>query len=255
MRLQAQNLSLSRAGRKLVDDVSIELNAGEFVGLVGPNGAGKSTLLTLLAGLTVCETGFVELDGTAIKEISLRERARKLAWLAQSGPVNWPLSVERVVALGRRPHLGHWQDLGENDKEAIERAIVATDCERYRKQKATTLSGGERTRMLLARALAAEPTILLADEPIATLDLRHQLQTMDLCRAFASEQNSCLVVLHDLSLAWRYCDRVYLMSDGRVFAQGKPGDVFTHDNLRDVYGVSVEMGKGQLPWVLPLEQV
>lgn len=254
VRLASTEITFAKAGRALVDNVSLALNAGELVGLVGPNGAGKSTLLSLLAGLLDADSGIVNLDGRELKKISVQERSRLLAWVAQSGPVNWPLTVERIIALGRRPHLTSWQKLSHSDNQAIERAIAVTDCEKLRHQDATTLSGGERTRMLLARALATEPNILLADEPIAALDLKHQLQTMQLLRDFATGEQACLVVLHDLSLASRYCDRLYLMNNGKLVSEGPPATVLSHDNMRDVYEVEVATGMGEVPYVVPIRE-
>ena len=255
MILQANSVRLTRASRHLVDQVSLDVHKGELVGLIGPNGAGKSTLLNLLAGLEACDAGDVRLDGEDITAMGGVRRGRLLAWVAQSGPVNWPLTVERIITLGRRPHMGPWQRLTDDDQRAIEAAIAATDCESLRLQDATTLSGGERTRMLLARALAAQPRLLLADEPVAALDLKHQLQTMTVLREFARDDRACLVVLHDLSLAARYCDRLYLMHEGQVVAEGVPSIVLNAKNLREVYGVEVEFGDGDIPSIVPVREV
>ena len=255
MILQANSVRLTRASRHLVDQVSLDVHKGELVGLIGPNGAGKSTLLNLLAGLEACDAGDVRLDGEDITAMGGVRRSRLLAWVAQSGPVNWPLTVERIITLGRRPHMGPWQRLTDDDQCAIEAAIAATDCESLRLQDATTLSGGERTRMLLARALAAQPRLLLADEPVAALDLKHQLQTMTVLREFARDDRACLVVLHDLSLAARYCDRLYLMHEGQVVAQGEPSIVLNAKNLREVYGVEVKFGEGDIPSIVPVREV
>lgn len=255
MILQADAVRLTRANRNLVDQVNLQVNEGELVGLIGPNGAGKSTLLNLLAGLVNCDAGEVNLAGKNINAMSAIQRSKLLAWVAQSGPVNWPLTVERIITLGRRPHMGPWQRLSVEDNLAIEAAIAATDCESLRTQDATTLSGGERTRMLLARALAAQPQVLLADEPVAALDLKHQLQTMAVLREFSCDERACLVVLHDLSLAARYCDRLYLMHEGRVVAEGDPSSVLSRENLKNVYGVEVEYGGGDIPWIVPVREV
>ena len=255
MIMQANSVRLTRANRHLVNQVSLDVHKGELVGLIGPNGAGKSTLLNLLAGLEACDAGDVRLDGEDITAMGGVRRSRLLAWVAQSGPVNWPLTVERIITLGRRPHMGPWQRLTDDDNRAIEAAIVATDCESLRLQDATTLSGGERTRMLLARALAAQPRLLLADEPVAALDLKHQLQTMTVLREFARDDRACLVVLHDLSLAARYCDRLYLMLEGQVVAEGVPSIVLNAKNLREVYGVEVEFGDGDIPSIVPVREV
>lgn len=255
MILKADNVSLTRSNRHLVNQVSLQVGNGELVGLIGPNGAGKSTLLNLLAGLVPCDQGTVTLNNINIARMKAAERSRLMAWVAQSGPVNWPLTVERIITLGRRPHMGAWQRLTSKDKQAIETAILATDCDALRSQDATTLSGGERTRMLLARALAAQPDVLLADEPIAALDLKHQLQTMKVLQKFALGDGGCLVVLHDLSLAARYCDRLYLMHDGQIVAEGKPMQVLSRQNLKEVYGVEVDISDGDIPWIVPVREI
>ena len=252
--LRSDKVSCIRSRRALVNEVSLTVHAAELVGLVGPNGAGKSTLLNLLAGLDECHSGSVTLNQRDINKISIAERSRLLAWVAQSGPVNWPLTVERVVSLGRRPHLTAWQKLSADDQATIDNAIAVTDCESLRLQDATTLSGGERTRMLLARALAADPQILLADEPIAALDLKHQLQTMHLLRDFTTDEKGCLVVLHDLSLASRFCDRLYLMHEGKIVSEGEPAAVLSRENLRQVYGVEVATGDGEVPYIVPVRE-
>ena len=207
-------VSLTLGDKQLVNNVSLHIGGNELVGLIGPNGAGKSTLLQMLAGLIKCDTGTVLLNQRDIHTINLQERSRSLAWVEQNGAVNWPLTVERIISLGRRPHLGTWQKPGDDDHQAIEQAIIDTDCAGIRHQDATTLSGGERTRLLLARALAAQPDVLLADEPVAALDLKHQLKAMHVLENFSSADRTCLVVLHDLSLAARFCNRLYLMHEG-----------------------------------------
>jgi len=246
--LACKSVSLSRGGKHLVDNVSLQIQGNELIGLIGPNGAGKSTLLQMLAGLIKCDCGEVLLNQRNIHSVSLQDRSRSLAWVEQNGTVNWPLTVERIISLGRRPHLGSRQHLTPDDTEAIEQAIIDTDCTAIRYQTATTLSGGERTRMLLARALAAQPNVLLADEPVA------QLQTMHVLRNFATDNRTCLVVLHDLSLAARFCDRLYLMHDATLVAEGTPAEVLTETNLKTVYGVEVQMGGGEHPWVVPIRE-
>lgn len=255
MQLTAQGVSLIRSGQALVSDVDLTVQPGELVGLIGPNGAGKSTLLNILGGLLQCDQGEIHLGQTPLSQVGKQSRAKTIGFVEQSGPVNWPLSVERVVSLGRRPHLGAWQSLSEEDHLAIESALSATDLVHLRMQEATTLSGGERTRMMLARALSAEPTILLTDEPIATLDLGHQLQTMELLREFAGADRSCLVVLHDLSLAARYCDRLYLMEKGSIAAHGRPATVLSVDNIKTVYKVEVEHIRGSASWIVPVKRI
>lgn len=245
--LSCRNLSTELGGTCIVKDASLNLPKGCLVGLIGPNGAGKSTLLRTLAGVCQASTGKIELLEQDLNSYSPEQRARLLAWLEQSGPIHWPLSVERLVTLGRTPH----QDTWKSTHSIVEQVLSETDCQALRHRDATSLSGGERARVLLARALVSEPTVLLADEPVAALDLAHQLQTMELLRRFAHGNRGCLVVLHDLSLAARYCDQLILMNKGQIVSAGKPTEVLTVEALRTVYGVEAEIGTGEIPWVLP----
>lgn len=253
--LSALDISVARHGRQLLHAVTMHVQAGEVVGLIGPNGAGKSTLLSVMAGLDKPQRGDVYLSGKRLASIDRGERAQALGYLEQQATVHWPMSVESIVSLGRMPHMSAWQSMQEDDKAAVNRALLATDCEDFRKQSVLTLSGGELTRVMLARALAAEPTLLLADEPVAALDVGHQLQIMEYLREFAVDQRAVVVVLHDLSLAARYCDQIYLLHEGRLQAQGTPADVLTEDMLRDVYGVEVTIGCDQVPWIVPVKRV
>ncbi|NND91434.1 MAG: ABC transporter ATP-binding protein [Granulosicoccus sp.] len=253
--MQATTVSISRATRRLVARVSLDVYAGELVGLIGPNGAGKSTLLAALAGVDQDIHGTIELDGQHLHTFSAYERALKISWVEQQGAIHWPVTVERLVMLGRIPHLPAWGRVSDQDREAVENALRVCDCNALRQRRVTTLSGGERARVLLARALVAEPELLCADEPIATLDLGHQLQTMQLLRDFARNERAAIVVLHDLSLAARYCDRLYLMHEGTMAASGEVASVLTAQNLAAVYGVSVISGCETVPWVVPVERL
>lgn len=253
--LTATHVDIKKSDKYLVKNVSIDVDKGELIGLIGPNGAGKSTLLGALAGIDEPTSGTIRLGDKALKDIPLRERATRIGWLEQLGTVHWPVSVERLVMLGRIPHLPAWGKPTQEDLEAVEHALIVADCLTIRHQIVTTLSGGERSRALLARALAAEPTLLFADEPVSALDLGHQLQTMQLLRDFASGERAAVVVLHDLSLAARYCDRLYLMNDGEMTAHGQIASVLSNANLEKVYGVSVISGCEQVPWIVPLERL
>jgi len=253
--LSCNSVSVERSSRALLSEITLHVHPGELVGLIGPNGAGKSTLLDVLAGHSQPNNGRVELAGNALSSIDRQQRARQLGWLEQLGTIHWPLSVERLVTLGRLPHLPTWSRPSAEDLNAVERALIDTDCNSIRQRIVTTLSGGERARVLLARALAADPMLLLADEPVSALDLAHQLQTMDVLRAFAQEQRACLVVLHDLSLAARYCDRLYLLDAGKVISHGQAAEVLSSDNLREVYGVDVVTGWDEVPWIVPVRRV
>ncbi|MEW7981834.1 MAG: ABC transporter ATP-binding protein [gamma proteobacterium symbiont of Phacoides pectinatus] len=218
--------------------VDIELRSGELLGLIGPNGAGKSTLLRALAGLQVLHGGAVALDGVPLERSGPQLRARAMAYLAQNGEAHWPIEVERLVALGRTPHLTPWQRPGDKDRAAVLRALEQTDTLGLRERLFTTLSGGERMRVLLARALAVQPRVILADEPVAALDPAHQLEVMALLRAHCEGGGAALVVLHDLTLGGHFCHRLQLLHQGRALAEGRPDEVLTRENLERAYGIT-----------------
>ncbi len=252
-RLQGVALGVQLNGRKLLDGVDFSLARGEMLGLIGPNGAGKSTLLRLLAGLLPHFDGALNLDGQPLAALPVEARARRIAYLAQNGPVHWPLPVERLVALGRLPHLPPWRRGGEHDHEVIERVLRDTDLLPLRHRTFDTLSGGERARVLLARALASEPEILLADEPVAALDPAHQLEVMERLRRHCGDGGAVAVVLHDLPLAAHYCDRLQLLHRGRCVADAPPQEVLQGENLSRVYGLRFNENATEglaLPWRL-----
>jgi ABC-type cobalamin/Fe3+-siderophores transport system ATPase subunit len=240
--LQANNISLSIGDTSILNTVNLELNAGELLGLIGPNGAGKSTLLRTMAGLTQLDSGSILLDDCNLLEMKLKTRAHKIAYLAQNGPVHWPLIVERVIELGRLPHLDGWQQPSYQDMELINRIMQQTDVEHLRGRIFDTLSGGEAMRVLLARALVTEPMILLADEPVAALDPAHQLKVMQLLRDHCDSGGAAIVVLHDLALASHFCDRLQLLNDGKTIAEGNSAIVLSEKNLSEVYGIKANPG-------------
>ncbi|MEE3625514.1 ABC transporter ATP-binding protein [Nitrospirillum sp. BR 11752] len=241
--LQAHEIHLSLDGRTILDGVSLTLRAREICGLIGPNGAGKSSLMRILAGLRPPDRGGVTLGGRHLPCPPDRASASRLAYLAQERDIHWPLTVAHVVALGRLPHQGPFRADGAADRDAVERAMVDADCAHLRDRVATTLSGGERARVLLARALATAPDVLLADEPAASLDPLHQVQVMSLLRRLAHGKGSAvLAVLHDLNAAAQWCDRVVVLHDGRVAADGPPQAVLEPGLLRTIYGVDIIPG-------------
>src|SRR5882762_10969113 len=202
--LIARGLNVTLAGRLVLRDVSLSLSAGHLVALVGPNGAGKTTLLRALAGLVPAE-GVIHVRGDALSSLSLRERARRFAYLPQGHLVHWPLPARDIVALGRYPHgATDPARLSAKDTEAVLRAMQATDVTQFSERRVTELSGGERSRVALARALAVEAPVILADEPTASLDPRHQIDVMKNLRAAADNNALVIVVTHDLGLAARF---------------------------------------------------
>jgi iron complex transport system ATP-binding protein len=260
MKLAARNLMVeveakSGAGR-IVDDVSIEARPGELLGLIGPNGAGKSSLLRAIVGARPRTAGEVLLDGADAFALEPRARARALSYLPQERGVEWRLPVWDVVMLGRYPHQPAFGGPTEESRRAVDAALEAVDAAALSHRVVSTLSGGERARVLLARALAVEAPVLLADEPIAALDPYHQLHVMEILRDQARAGRAVLAVLHDLALAARFMDRIVLMHQGRVVGEGPPGEVLTREALAEVYQISAVDGEHEgARWLLPWSRV
>jgi iron complex transport system ATP-binding protein len=229
--LQAEDISVMLGGRRIVDGVRFDLAKGELAAIVGPNGAGKTTLVRALAGLLPAG-GRVIVEGH--DRLTALQRARRIAYLPQGHAFHWPMAVADVVALGRLPHGAGFSPA---DHAAVRSAMERMGVVGFAGRPVTSLSGGERARVALARALAVGAPILLADEPVAALDPRYRLLVMETLRESASEGGSVVVVLHDLALAARYADRIIVMNEGRVVAEGVPRDVLSDELLREVFGV------------------
>jgi iron complex transport system ATP-binding protein len=222
----------------VLEDVSFELKEGELLGILGPNGAGKSTLLRLLIKAITPRAGKILLGGTPLEELDRMEVARRAAWVPQELDSLFVLTVEEMVRLGRFCRTGAWGRLGREDRRQVERALEETDLLALRHRPVSHLSGGERRRVLLARALAQEPNVLLLDEPTAHLDPGHQAGLVSVVDRLRQERGLAVVaILHDVSLALSWCPTVLLLKEGRVRAQGATVPVVTPDTLRDVYGL------------------
>jgi iron complex transport system ATP-binding protein len=251
--LVAQNIAVTLGDRVVLRDVSLSLSPGHLVALVGPNGAGKTTLLRALAGLLPAQ-GEIHVGGDALSSLRLRERARRFAYLPQGHVMHWPLPARDIVALGRYPHgATDPARLAPRDAEAVTRAMQATDTVGLSERRVTELSGGERSRVALARVLAVEAPVMLADEPTASLDPRYQIDVMTNLRNAADGGMLVILVTHDLGLAARFADTVLVLSEGRLVSTGTPAEALSEKVMSDVFRISAYRAEYQreaviVPW-------
>ena len=250
-RLTITDLHARLGGRPVLNGISLDVGDGEFVGLIGPNGAGKTTLLRAVLGLTPSRGG-IEIAGRTA--LSAKEPAKLVSYLPQEREIAWPVTVERLVALGRAPHLPAFAAPGGRDREAVADAMRRMEVEEFAQRPATELSGGEKARVLIARALAQAAPLMLADEPAAGLDPAHQIALMRVLSGLAREGGSVVACLHDLGLAARWCTRLVLLDGGRIVADGPPRAVLTPERLREVYRVEAFLAEHEGgPVVFPLD--
>ncbi|SDP71011.1 iron complex transport system ATP-binding protein [Selenomonas ruminantium] len=240
--LEVKNLSFSLGKRAILQDISLSVKRGEFVGIIGPNGSGKSTLLKTIYRVLQPQAGEISVLGRRLQDISLSESARLMAVMGQFHKVNFDFTVEDMVMMGRIPHQGISGRLSARDRQAVERALSQAGIEKLAKRRFAALSGGEQQRVVLARALAQEPRLLLLDEPTNHLDIRYQMQIMEIA---ASLGVGVLAVLHDLNLAAMYCQRLYVLKAGRLMAAGTPCEILTPKLINDVYDVHCEVLTGR----------
>ncbi len=251
--LTAQGVSVKLSGRLVLREITLALPPGHLVALIGPNGAGKTTLLRALAGLVPSE-GAIEIGGDALSSLRLSERARRFAYLPQGHIVHWPLPARDIVALGRYPHgATDPARLTPRDSEAVQRAMQAADVVEFGERRATELSGGERSRVALARVLAVEAPVILADEPTSSLDPRHQIDVMKTLRSAADGGTLVIVVTHDVGLAARFADTVLVLSEGCLVSQGAPAEALSEQVMADVFRISAYRAEFQreaviVPW-------
>jgi iron complex transport system ATP-binding protein len=236
--LAIRQLQFFRGPRAILQGIDLTLTAGHITAILGPNGAGKSTLLGCLGGLLDPAQGSIEVDGARLEALPARERARRIAFLPQTAVVAWPIDVQTLVGLGRIPYSGVASD--QQNHEAVTRAMEMTRVSQWANRVVNELSGGERARVLLARVLAGTSQWILADEPFTGLDPAHQLEAAELLRQFAANGGGVVLTVHDLSLAARIADRIVLINEGRVVADGAPEAALNAANLRAVYGVETE---------------
>ena len=233
--ISVESLSVSFGSVGAIEDVSLAVERGECVGLVGPNGAGKTTLLNTINGLVEPTRGTVTVDGDDVDSLSARELAQRVATVPQETSLSFAFPVREVVAMGRTPYRSRFEQVTDTDREHTERAMARTDVAEFADRTIDEVSGGERQRVILARALCQNTQGLVLDEPTASLDINHQVRTLSLVREFVAEGRAVCCAIHDLSLAARFCDRLVLLADGRVLATGTPETVLTEENVEQAF--------------------
>ena len=235
--ISARSLSYQVQAETLLNCVDLHADRGQLVGLIGPNGAGKSTLLRAISGILRYREGTVRLDGEDLRSLSTRDIAAGLALVPQIAPYTHGFTSIELVLMGRYPHLGRFEIEGKEDDRIARDSMRLTRTEQFADRTLDTLSGGERQRVFVSRALAQQPRVLLLDEPTSNLDVLHQLKVLDLVRKLVDDGLTAVAAIHDLNMAARYCDRLVLLNDGRVIAEGSPGEVLVPETIESAFGV------------------
>lgn len=251
MNVTVQDVTLSYGSVEALSDVSFRVEPGDVVSIVGPNGAGKSTLIRCINQLLCPDDGSVMLDGTDVRDLGRTERAKTLGYVPQDQGEQFPATVFDLVLMGRKPYID-WRPTAE-DIDRVQTILAELDITDLASRDVTELSGGQRQKVVMARALAQEPNVLLLDEPTSNLDLKHQLQVLDIARQQANRGVVVVLVIHDLNLAARYSDKVILLNgDGEVHAAGGV-DVLCPENIEPVYDVTVRVERsGECPLIVPM---
>ncbi|WP_225317651.1 MULTISPECIES: heme ABC transporter ATP-binding protein [Haloferax] len=233
--MELDDVSVSLGGQTVLDGISADIGDGTFVGLIGPNGAGKTTLLRILNGSLSPNSGRVHVAGEDIHALSSKAASRLVATVPQTTAVTFDFPVREVVRMGRTPHRGRFDGWSEDDEAAVEAAMRRTSVAALAERPVTEISGGERQRVLIARALAQQTPTLLLDEPTASLDINHQVRTLELVDDLVGEGTTAVAAIHDLNLAAHYCDALILLANGRILSAGDPATVLSESNLREAF--------------------
>jgi iron complex transport system ATP-binding protein len=255
MKLKVKDVEFSYGSAPILKSICLELASSEMLGVVGPNGAGKSTLIRCIDRILKPQRGTILLDGQDIKEMHLMQLAKKIGYIPQSTAQVFPATVFDTVLMGRRPHIG-WRS-NEKDTETVLEMLKKLNIEEFAMRDINELSGGQQQKVFIARALTQEPEILLLDEPTSNLDIRCQLEVMDIIKNIVTEKRiSAIMAIHDLNLASRYADMTLMMNSGKIFSAGNPVSVFTPENIEHVYGVEVKVSNQEgRPYIVPIRPV
>lgn len=255
MKLKVKEVEFGYGSVPVLKDVCIELAASEMLGIVGPNGAGKSTLIRCIDRILAPQKGTILLDGQDIKAMHQMELAKRVGYIPQTTSQVFPATVFDTVLMGRRPHIG-WRS-SEKDTEIVLAMLKMLNIQEFAMRDINELSGGQQQKVFIARALTQEPEVLLLDEPTSNLDIRCQLEVMDIIKNIVVEKRiSAIMAIHDLNLASRYADRIVMMNSGKIFSAGNPVSALTAENIEHVYGVEVKVANHDgRPYIVPLKPV
>ena len=255
MKLKVNNVKFGYNSTHVLDDISFELNSSEILGIVGPNGAGKSTLIRCIDNILKPQQGSILLDGTDINTMTRMNIAKSMGYVPQTTNRVFPATIFDTVLMGRRPHLG-WKS-SEQDIDIVLEILELLGIMEFAMRDFNEISGGQQQKVLIARALAQDADILLLDEPTSNLDIRHQLEVMNIMKDIVHKKGiSAVMAIHDLNLASRYTDRILMMNGGKIFAQGDPESVLTNKNIKRAYGVeALVKSDGDKPYIIPLKPV
>ena len=243
MELSVEGVTFHYGSIKALEKVTFKVSSGEVLGVIGPNGSGKTTLLRCINRVLKPKFGVVLIDNKDMATLGRREIAKRVGVVPQESSISFPFTVLDIVLMGRTPYLRRLGGAAERDLMVVENAMRATNTLHLAERRIDEISGGEKQRVIIARALAQEPKILLLDEPTLHLDINHQLEILELIkRLVVDKMLIAVLVSHDLNLASRYCDKLLLLRSGKIFSAGPPKNVLTEENIRSVYGIDVEVG-------------
>lgn len=253
--INIENLNFGYGERQILNNLSLSIDKKKLVGILGPNGCGKSTLLKNILGYLHSSSGTIKIANKNSNEFSQKEKSKLISLVPQKSQLMSAMSVEEFVLMGRLPHLENsWKGYSREDRELAEKALNSLDLERFKKRTATTLSGGEFQRVLLARAITQDTDIILLDEPTSALDLNHAIELMEKVREIVKKEGKTAVaVLHDLNLASLFCDELIMLKNGKLFCKGTPKEVLTKENLKEVYNLNCDIfyGENDFPYIIP----
>ena len=240
--LQIQDVSFSYDQEDVLHSISIEFFPGEFVGVIGPNGSGKSTLLKILGGVLTSNSGRLFFKGKDFLDFNRKELARSITWIPQDHPMVFPFKVSEVVLMGRHPYLSAFTFEGDEDIKIARSAMEQTQTLQFAQRRFNEISGGEKQRVVIAGAIAQEPQLMILDEPTSALDIKYQIQILNILKELNQKKNMTVILaMHDLHLASKFCNRLILLEEGKVFQDGKPEEVLQKEHLEKVYGIKVHL--------------